>query len=454
MRRFALTIPAALLAGISFTGAATAPRPGVDWPQFRGIGAAGVAEGFSLPTTWNVADGTNVAWKADIPGLGHSSPVVWGDDVFVSTSISGQKDAGLKIGAYGAIQPVQDDSEHEWRVYALDKKTGRVKWQQTAYKGVPKIKRHTKATHANSTLATDGERLIAFFGSEGVYAYDLKGKLLWKKDLGVLDAGYFMVPAAQWETGSSPVIHDGVVVLQVDVQKDSFLAAFDVKTGKELWRTSRADVPTWGTPTIHTVNGQTQVIINGFKHAGAYDFKTGKEIWKLAGNGDIPVPTPVVSEGLIYITNAHGGPSPVFAIKETATGDISLKPETTSSEHIQWSVGRGGGYMCTPLVYRGLVYIATYNGVLSAFDAKTGERKYQERLLTDASSAFTSSPVANDGKIYIAGEDGDVIVLKAGPVFERIASNQMSSPVLASPAISEGRLLLRTQNQLISIGPN
>jgi outer membrane protein assembly factor BamB len=164
------------------------------------------------------------------------------------------------------------------------------------------------------------------------------------------------------------------------------------------------------------------------------------------------VPTPVVHEGLIYITNAHGGPSPVFAIKEGATGDISLKPDATSSEHIQWSVSRGGGYMCTPLVYRGLVYIATYNGVISAFDAKTGERKFQERLLKDASSAFTSSPVANDGKIYISGEDGDVIVLKAGPVFERIAANQMTSPVLATPAISEGRLLLRTQNQLISIG--
>ena len=328
--------------------------------------------------------------------------------------------------------PVQDDTAHEWRVYALDKKTGRIKWQRTAYTGVPKVKRHTKATHANSTLATDGERLIAFFG--------------------VLDAGYFMVPAAQWETGSSPVLHDGVVVLQVDVQKDSFLAAFDAKTGKELWRTPRTDVPTWGTPAIHTVNGQTQIIVNGFRHAGAYDFKTGKEIWKLSGNGDIPVPTPVVHEGLVYITNAHGGPSPVFAIRETAQGDISLGEGATSNDHIAWSVNRGGGYMCTPLVYRGLVYIATYNGVISAFDAKTGERKFQERLLKDASSAFTSSPVANDGKVFIAGEDGDVIVLKAGPVFERIATNQMTSPVLATPAISEGSLLLRTQNRIVAIG--
>ena len=200
MRRLVLTASAALLAGITSTGAATTPRPGVDWPQFRGISASGVAEGFSLPTTWNTAEGTNIRWKAQVPGLGLSSPVVWGDDVFISTSISGQKDAGLKVGLYGNVEPVQDDTEHEWRVYAFDKATGREKWQVSVLKAVPKIKRHTKASHANSTLATDGERLIAFFGSEGLYAFDLKGKQLWKKDLGVLDAGWYVAPQNQWET--------------------------------------------------------------------------------------------------------------------------------------------------------------------------------------------------------------------------------------------------------------
>jgi outer membrane protein assembly factor BamB len=453
MDRFRLVTAAAVAAvSVAVSSATRPPKPGVDWPQFRGIAAHGIAEGFSVPAEWDITTGRNIHWKTDIPGLGHASPVVWGNDVFLATSISGQKDAGLKIGAYGAIMPVQDDTEHEWIVYAIDKRTGRINWKETAFKGVPKVKRHTKATHANSTIATDGERVVAFFGSEGLYAYDMKGKLLWKKDLGVLDAGFFMVPQAQWETGSSPVIHDGVVILQVDVQKDSFIAAFDAKTGKERWRTARADVPTWGTPTIHTVNGQPQIIVNGFKHAGAYDFKTGKEIWKLTSKGDIPVPTPVVHDGMVYITNAHGPGSPIFAIKDTATGDITLPGDATSNDHIAWSVPRGGGYMCTPLVYRGLVYIATYNGVIAAYDAKTGERKFQERLLADASSAFTSSPVANDGKVYIAGEDGDVIVLKAGPVFERLATNDMGAVVLATPAISEGRLLIRTQTQLVSIG--
>ena len=452
MRRYLTAAASAVLVYTLSVSAASNPRPGKDWPQFRGIAAAGVAEGFSLPAEWDMASGKNVLWKTDIPGIGHSSPIVWGDDIFLSTSISGNKDTSLKIGAYGDVRPVIDDSEHEWRVYAIDKKTGAIKWQHTAHKAVPKIKRHTKATHANSTLATDGERVIAFFGSEGLFAYDMKGKLLWKKDLGVLDAGWFTAPEMQWEFGSSPVLHDGKIVILADVQKGSFLATFDAKTGNEIWRTPRADVPTWGTPTIHTVNGQTQIIINGFRHAGAYDFKTGKEIWKLTRNGDIPVPTPVVSEGLIYVTNAHGPMSPVYAIKETATGDITLPAEATTNDHIVWSIARGGGYMCTPLVYRGLIYIATYNGVVSAYDAKTGERKFQERLLANASSAFTSSPVANDGRIYIAGEDGQVIVLKAGPVFERITTNDMKATVLASPAISDGRLLIRTANQLVAIG--
>src|SRR5215510_13707780 len=222
-----MTRALALVTLLAVTAAPGAPQPGVDWPQFRGIKAEGVAEGFSLPPTWNVATGQNVIWKTPIPGLGLSSPVVWGDDVFVSTAISGKAGSSLKVGLYGDITPVQDDTEHERRVYALDKKTGAVKWQQTAYKGVPKIKRHTKNSHANSTLATDGTRVIAFFGSEGLYAYDMKGALLWKKDLGVLDAGFFMVPSAQWETGSSPVLHDGMVIVQADVQKGSFLAMFD-----------------------------------------------------------------------------------------------------------------------------------------------------------------------------------------------------------------------------------
>lgn len=435
----------------ALVSAANAPRAGVDWPQFRGIAASGVSENGPTPTTWNVAQGTNIVWKTEIPGLGLSSPVVWGDSVCLSSAISGKKDAKLKPGLYGDIDSVPDDTSHEWRIYCLNKKTGVMLWQQTATTGVPKIKRHMKSTHANSTLATDGDHLVAFFGSEGLYAYDMKGKQLWKKDLGVLDAGFYMVPDAQWETGSSPIIQDGIVVIQADVQKGSFLAAFDVKDGRELWRSSRSDVPTWGSPTVYTVDGQSRVVVNGMRHAGGYDLKTGKEIWKLSGGGDIPVPTPVVSDGFIFITNAHGSASPVYAIRETASGDVSLSAGATSNAGVAWSVSRDGGYMCTPLVYRGLVYIVKFQGILSVFDAKTGERKFQERLL-NATSAFTASPVASDGKVYLANDDGQVFVIKAGPTYELIAQNDMGGPVLATPAISEGRLLIRTQQHLMAIG--
>ena len=451
MPRILIIGPIVLAASVVLPAAPAAPKPGVDWPQFRGIDANGIAEGFSLPATWNPATGANILWKTPIPGLGLSSPIVWGGDVFVTTAISGKSDANLKIGYYGDITPVQDDTMHEWRVYALDKKTGRIKWQQTAITEVPKIKRHTKNSHANSTLATDGQRVVAFFGSEGLYAYDMNGAPLWKKDLGVLDAGFYMVPEAQWETGSSPVLYDGMVIVQADVQKGSFLAMFDAKDGREVWRTPRNDVPTWSTPTIHHVNGQTQILVNGMKHVGAYDFRTGKEIWSLSGGGDIPVPTPVVSDGLVYITNAHGAASPVYAIRETAVGDISLKGDATSNEHVVWSAPRTGGYMCTPLVYRGLVYIVRFNGVLVVFDAKSGAKKYETRL-GGATSAFTASPVANDGRVYIASEDGQVFVVKAGPTYEQMAMNEMHAPVLASPAISEGRLLLRTGSQVVAIG--
>ena len=440
---------AAICAFTAVTYTATAPKPGVDWPQFRGIRANGISEGSALPASWDVAKGQAIAWKAPLPGMGHSSPIVWGNLVCVSTAISGRKDATLRIGYYGDVDSVNDDTPHEWKLYCLDKSTGAVRWEQTVLTAVPKIKRHMKATHANSTLATDGERLIAFFGSEGLYAYDLKGKMLWKKDLGVLDGGWFTDPSYQWETGSSPIIHDNVVVVQADVQKGSFLAAFDARDGRELWRVTRNEVPTWGTPTVHEVNGKAQLIVNGWHHIGAYDFASGKEIWKMEGLGDIPIPTPVVNEGLIYITNAHGPKgAPVYAIRETATGDITLTGGATSNAGIAWSALRDGGYMCTPLIYRGLVYIIKYNGVLTVYDAKTGEQKLQQRI---GSAAFTASPIAADGKVYVANEDGHVYVLKAGPTYEVLSENDFGEPVLATPAISEGTLLFRTKSQIVAI---
>ena len=251
-----------------------------NWPSFRGVRGAGVADGQSTPSAFDVPKGTGLRWKTPLSGLGHSSPIIWGNQLCVTTAKSGKGDHSMRLGLYGDIASVTDDTVHTWLLTCMDTSNGKVLFETKMHEGVPKIKRHTKSTHANSTLATDGTHIVAMLGSEGLFAFNMKGKQLWKVDLGVLDSGFFMVPAAQWEFGSSPIIHDGKIIIQADVQKGSFLGAFDVKTGKELWRTPRTDVPTWSTPTIHVVGGKTQILVNGWRHMGAYDFATGEEIWK------------------------------------------------------------------------------------------------------------------------------------------------------------------------------
>ncbi len=419
------------------------------WPSFRGPGARGVSEA-AAPTTWDLKEGKHVLWKQAIPGLAHSSPVVWGDRIYLTTSVPAEADDELKVGLYGDIAPVKNEVVQDFQVMALDRKTGNVVWQKSAFRGVPKIKRHTKATHANSTPATDGKRVAAFFGSEGLYVYDTKGKLLWKKDFGLLDSGFFMVPQAQWGFGSSPIFHEDKLLVLADVQKGSFLAAFDAKSGKELWRTERSDVPTWGTPTVIEAGGRKQVVVNGFKHMGGYDLATGKELWKLHGTGDIPVPTPFEAHGLIYVSQAHGPGNPVYAIKPGATGDITLAEGATSNDHVAWSVPRGGSYMPTPIIVGDLLYVCRDNGALTVYRAKSGEQVYRQRLGKGA--AYTASAVAAGDKVYFTSEDGDVYVVKAGETYHEVAVNALDEVTLASPAVADGTLYFRTRGHLIAIG--
>jgi hypothetical protein len=350
--------------------------------------------------------------------------VVWGDRLFLTTAISGKEKAELRVGLYGDIAPVQDDTVHQWKVLCFDKRTGKLLWERTAHSGVPKIPRHTKGTHANSTMATDGTRAVACFGSEGLYCYDFRGELLWKKDLGVIDSGFFSAPTAQWGYASSPVLWNGLAIVQADSQKNGFLAAFDLKDGREVWRTPRTDVPTWSTPAVVTVGDRAQVVVNGWRHIGGYDARTGREVWRLTGGGDIPVPTPIFARGLLFITNAHGRMAPIYAIRPGATGDISLQGEATANEHVAWSTTR---------------------------EATTGRRLYQERLGTGR-TGFSASAVAADGKLYYPSETGEIYVVKPGPAFEVLSVNPMGEVCMATPAISEGRLYFRTQGHLVAIG--
>jgi len=437
-----------LIASVSVIVAQDANKE-TNWPSFRGPYARGFSDGHTTPVTWNVETKNNIEWKTPIPGLAHSSPIIWGDRIFIATAVSENENPVLSTKLGGSINPVEGETSHQWKVYCLDKKTGKILWEKMAHEGVPKVKRHPMATHANSTAATDGNFVVAFFGSEGLYCYTMDGKQTWKKDFGLLNSAFFSVPDAQWGFASSPVIHDGVVVVQCDALNTAFLAALDIKTGEELWRTPREDYPTWSTPTIYVGEQNTQIIVNGFKHIGGYDFKTGKEIWKISGGGDIPIPTPVVADNLVYINGAHGRMSPIYAIKLDAQGDISLEDETTSNDKIVWSVRRGGAYIQTPLIYGGYLYNLNWNGSLSCFNAKTGEQVYREQL--GKMTSFAASPVAADGKLYFCSQDGDVYVVKAGSDFEVLAENSMNDENLATPAISEGKLYFRTHHFLIAI---
>jgi len=441
------------LGGLCVAGLHSAPAAdpvSVHWPQFRGPQARGVAEGFKTPERWNVETGENILWQTPVPGLGHSSPIVWGDRVFVTSAVK-EGEAPLKVGLYGDVESVDEPVKHRWVLLCLGKTTGQILWQTTALESVPRIKRHPKSSHCSSTPATDGQRVVALFGSEGLFCFSTNGTLLWRKELGALDAGWYRDLTAQWGFGSSPVIDGGKVIVQCDVQTNSFLAAFALADGKELWRVARKDVPTWSTPTIDRSAGREQVLVNGWRHAGSYDLATGRELWRLSGGGDIPVPTPVVAHGLVYLTSAHGPFSPIRAIRLEATGDITPAEVGATNAHIAWSQPRGGDYMQTPLVVGDQFYGCNDAGVLSCWDARTGQPHYRERV-GGGGQGFTASPVSADGKLYVTSETGNVFVVPVGPKFSVSATNRLGQTCMATPAISEGTIFFRARSRLIAVG--
>ena len=446
MRRF-LSIPFFLFLIVAIVSVARAQN----WPQFRGPGASGVVEGRTAAVNWDASKSVNTRWKTAIPGLAHSSPVVWGNKIFVTTAITSAAKDETRFGLFGDVAPVKDDPKHTWKIYALDKMTGKILWERTASEGMPKVKRHPKSTHANSTPVTDGKYLVVLFGSEGLFAYDLNGKLLWKQDIGVLDSGWFYDPDYQWEHGSSPIIYRDLVIVQADVQKDAFIAAYSLKTGKLVWKTPREEISSWGTPTIYEGKTRAELITNGSKAIRGYDPATGKELWRLTPNSEITTPTPFVAHDLIFVTSGYAPIQPIYAIRPGGNGDISLKDDKESNTFIAWSKKRGGPYMPTPIVYGDLLYTCSNQGVVTAYNVDTGERIYQERL-AGKGGAFTASPVASDGKIYLSSEDGDVFVVKAGPKHELLATNSVGEVMMATPAISDGLVIVRGINHVFAFG--
>jgi outer membrane protein assembly factor BamB len=437
---------------IAATTVKTAPT---NWPSFRGVGASGVADGQAPPVSWDAERSMNIRWKTPIEGLGHSSPIVWGERLFVTTAISSNPNPEFRPGGVRGDNTSDDRSEQIWKLLSLERSTGRVIWERTVHKGVPRIGRHLKSTFATATPATDGRRVVVSLGAEGLYSYDFDGALLWKTDIG-------MVGHSSYGFGSSPTIHGDVVIIQCDTNLGgkpsgpapaSFIAAYDLATGAPRWRTPRDEdsVSSFGSPVVYEAPGRSFVVTNGGKRARGYDLATGKEIWSLAAPASIVTPTPVIGLGLIFVMSGDTGYQPIFAIRPTATGDITLKPGEETNDFVVWSSTRGGSFTPTPILYGDYLYSINVSGIVGCYDARTGERKYVARL-EHLGDGFSGSPVAADGRLYFASEDGDVFVVKAGPSFEVLSRNPMGEVILTTPAISGGMIFIRTLHHLYGIG--
>jgi len=413
----------------------------VNWPQFRGPQASGVSAE-AAPLTWNTESGENVRWQTPIPGLGHACPIIWGDRIYVATAVKPSGKPELKIGLYGDGDSYPEKESHQWRLLCLDKATGKIRWDKLEHEAVPRLERHTKASHCNSTPATDGEHIVALFGSEGLFCFDLQGRQLWRKDLGRMNGGPYDMPSLQWGFGGSPVLHDGKVIVQCDVLSEQFLAAFDARDGHELWRTPRQEVSTWCTPIIASSPGRTQVIVNGWKQIGGYDFATGQELWRMEGGGDVPVASPILAGDSVILTSGHGKFRPIRAVHLDATGDITPPEMGATNRAVAWCHPRQGNYLQTPIIVGDL---------LTCFDAKTGAIQYSERIGAGG-QGFTASPVAAGKKIYFTGEQGDVFVLPATNQFSVLATNKLGDLCLSTAAISEGVLFYRTVGKLVAVG--
>jgi outer membrane protein assembly factor BamB len=420
------------------------------WPSFRGRESAGTADSQKLPDRWNGTTNENILWRVPIPGLGHSSPIVWGSRVFVTSAVSSRANATFKPGLYGDGDASDDRSRHRWMIFAIDKRSGKMLWERVAHEGEPVDARHIKSTYASSTPVTDGRTVIAWFGSQGVYAYDVDGNFRWKVDLGRMHLGAYDIPTFEWGPASSPILWNGLVILQVDTHADSFVIALNAETGETVWKTEREELPSWGTPGLAMTSSGPELVTNASKFIRGYDPRTGKELWRLGGSSNITAPTPVFGDGLFIIASGRAPERPIFAVKAGARGDLTLRDGATSNQFVAWSKTGRGSYMPTPLVHQGVLYVLANNGVFDAYDLKTGEEIYRQRL-PHLGSGFSSSPVIADGKIYLSSEDGEMLVIAAGREFKHLATNTMGEPLMATPALSDGAMYVRSSASLFAI---
>jgi outer membrane protein assembly factor BamB len=413
---------------------------GENWPQWRGPGGQGISDESDVPIDWQ--PDRNVAWKVALPGSGHSSPVVWGNRIFLTAATEGQVMPGAKavehvVDGKPWVHPdsVAADRQHTLKVLALDAKDGKVVWEQVAYEGPVYDARHRRSSFAAPTAVTDGKRVFAYFGPEGLYAYDVAGKLLWKSvdKFRTLGLG----------TGTSPVLFDSLVIVQRDEDEGaaSSIVAYEAETGKEAWRTKRPVQISWGTPVLVTTDGRTELVTTGSEFIIAYDPATGKELWRTKGVESNAIHTPLVGNGLVIVTAGY-----------PAKKVIAIRPGTVSDEkRVAWEYAKGTGYVLSNILYKDYLYLLTDNGIVTCVDPKTGGVKYEGGRIP-VPARFMGSPVAFAGFVALTSEDGDTYLLKAGPVHEIVRTNSVDEPVYSSLAISNGRIYIRGEKHLFAIG--
>ena len=418
------------------------------WPRFRGPDATGVAgDDPRLPLEWSKTN--NVVWSTDVPGLGWSSPVVWGDKVFLTSVTSDKDDAnekpkkGLYLGEGRRDVP---EGLHRWLTYCLDLRSGKILWTREAHQGRPKVTRHPKSTYASETPATDGKRLYVLFGDLGLYCYDLEGKPLWAQPIEPKKT------MSDYGAAGSPVVHDGQVIVVYDNQEESFIASYDALTGKQRWRTAREEKTTWATPFVWQHAQRTEIVTSGKNRIRSYDLE-GRLLWEMRGRmSNLIIPSPFAAHGMLYVTSGYVGDAqrPVYVIKPGARGDITLGEGQTTNAFVAWSLPRSGPYNPSALVYGDYYYTLLDRGMLMAHDARTGAQVYEPQRFPVGAS-FTSSPWAYNGHLFCLAEDGRTFVVKAGAEFKVERVNDLDGLCLATPAIAQGKLLIRTASKLFCL---
>lgn len=417
-----------------------------NWPQFRGPGARGVpSQESGLPETWSA--NKNVAWKTSIEGSGWSSPVVWGNRVFLTSARAASLTAAPDGGFYqGGVESPEPDGEHRWIAHCIDLASGKHNWKTELHRAVPAVGRHRKNTYASETVVTDGEHLFAHVGDLGTWCLDYEGKIVWSKSWAPVRTRW------GYGTASSPVLHNGRLYIANDNEDQSYLLALDKTTGQRIWRVDRNERTTWSTPFVWENSRRTEIVTVGRERVRSYDLD-GKLLWELSGLSALAIPTPFASGGLLYVTSGYMASQerPIYAIRPGAHGDISLSQGETSNEFIAWSVPQGGPYHPSGLVYRKLYYTLFDRGFLTCHDASTGAQVYGKHRVSRDSVNFTASPWAYNGKLFCLDEAGTTFVIQAGPDFKLLDKNELQEMCMATPAIVQAGLLIRTYSKLYKI---